>query len=428
MKKNNLFLLHKIIKSRSSELTNLIRQYASGKLSDDKLRSALESIYNRPGSSRSSIITPNMVTSPDPLYNQIYNLITKTFPHRDELRPDQIESYTNTASARAVTTERLSSYAARGVQLVQVDAVIDDITTDICRSMHGRIFEIGPATSSINSQSSLVMSNNFWQENQYFSQTPTSSMDAWLPPYHFNCRTRIIPYVEPSDPYDAALDRYHNLFQLREKDIDAVVAQALKLDFQNREKLFEHFAKHKEDLDVNSISEYKNQITNLLKNPLKNMGLAMSARDKNLNLYIWDSKARKISNYDYYDLAVFNLDKKFIKTFYPKKLEDIMLNFDTNTHQKVMLISNPKITKGMNMVTQYDVKCYSFLPDYLKENDPTDEIEILSRLSFEKDWNSIPSALQQKILEIDKIILDKYADKYAYPLYKTFISTLKKHL
>lgn len=125
MKKNNIFLLRKIAKSRSSMLTNLIRQYASGKISESALSSALNSLYNRSDSSRSSIIPKNMVTSPDPLYQQIYNLITKTFPHREEIRPDQIESYINTVSARAVTTERLSSYSNRGVQLVQVDAVIE---------------------------------------------------------------------------------------------------------------------------------------------------------------------------------------------------------------------------------------------------------------------------------------------------------------
>jgi len=428
MKKNNIFLLRKIAKSRSSMLTNLIRQYASGKISESALSSALNSLYNRSDSSRSSIIPKNMVTSPDPLYQQIYNLITKTFPHREEIRPDQIESYINTVSARAVTTERLSSYSNRGVQLVQVDAVIDEVTTDICRSMHGRIFEIGNASSKINSQDSLVMSQNFWEENQYFYQTPTSSIDAWLPPYHYNCRTRIIPYIEPSEPYDAAMDRYHNLIQLREKDIDAVVNAALNMEFKNREKLQEHFIKHKNEMEVNSISEYKNLLVNLLNSPLKNIGLAISARDKTETLYIWDSKIRKLNNQEYYDLAIFSLNKNYIKSFYPKKLDEIMLNFDTNIHKKVMQITPNKVAKGDNkMVTEYDVHCYEFILDYLKENDPADEMEIISRLSYEKQWENIPDDLKQRILAVDKIILDKYADKFSYPLYKTFIDTLKKH-
>jgi len=78
-------------------------------------------------------------------------------------------------------------------------------------------------------------------------------------------------------------------------------------------------------------------------------------------------------------------------------------------------------------VTEYDVKCYGFLLDYLEKNDPADEIEVISRLSYEKEWDSIPLELKQKILEIDKIILDKYASNFNYLLWKRFIQILKSH-
>ncbi|HNV92603.1 MAG: hypothetical protein GX869_09520 [Candidatus Cloacimonetes bacterium] len=78
-------------------------------------------------------------------------------------------------------------------------------------------------------------------------------------------------------------------------------------------------------------------------------------------------------------------------------------------------------------VTKYDVKCYGFLLDYLEKNDPADEIEVISRLSYEKEWDSIPLELKQKILEIDKIILDKYASNFNYLLWKRFIQILKSH-
>ena len=78
-------------------------------------------------------------------------------------------------------------------------------------------------------------------------------------------------------------------------------------------------------------------------------------------------------------------------------------------------------------VTKYDVKCYGFLLDYLEKNDPADEIEVISRLSYEKEWDSIPLELKQKILEIDKIILNKYASNFNYLLWKRFIQILKSH-
>ena len=86
--------------------------------------------------------------------------------------------------------------------------------------MHGRIFELPTPNSQLSTlNSQLVLPSSFWTDNHHFSQTPTAQMRPFLPPYHYNCRTRVVPYVEPADPYDAALDRYHNLAKLREADV-----------------------------------------------------------------------------------------------------------------------------------------------------------------------------------------------------------------
>lgn len=287
--------------SREDVLSALIRRHLAGRLSNIELENELKSLYSQ--------ADLNLQNSPilgsNPLYKQILSLITDKYPVRGDIRPDQAESYANTVSARAVTQERLSEYAARGTQMVKVVAYIDDATTEICRLMHGRVFEIGPATERIAGQELLVQPANFWKDNQNFSQSPSSDMEPWLPPYHYNCRTRIVPYIEPSDPYEASMDRYNNLIPLREKDVDAIVAQASKFEFASRDKLFDHVSKHKNELKLSTHSEYHSEALNLLRNPLSQMALAISKRDRSLNLYVWNPKVRMVENEKKHDFAVF---------------------------------------------------------------------------------------------------------------------------
>lgn len=414
-------------------LTDLIRQYAEGKINPKELEKALIKLYNRSGESRSTLSSgePELPTvlGVDPLYQQVYDLITEHFPRKEELRPDQIDSYTNTVSARAATTERLSEYQSRGVEYVEVVAYLDDATTDICRCMNGRVFPVGEAGKVLSNQEVLVHPEAFWEGNNYFAQSSTPDMEPWLPPYHYNCRTRVVPFVEPSDPYEGAMVRYNNLLPFRERDIEAVANYAAKLEFENREKLWEKFNKHKEAMGVKTVDEYQNLLTKLLKNPLKHTGLAISARDKALTLYVWDPKVRRISGNEFYDFAVFSLDKKRLKTFYPKTREDIMNNFDPKVHRKVMLISPNKIQKGGKMkITEYEVQCYEYILDYLAEDDPTDELEVISRLRFEDNWGEIPEELKQRILAVDKVVVEKYAETFSYPLWKEYIAKIKARL
>jgi len=303
---------------RETLLSELIRRYMSGRLSQIELENELERLYNRQGDARATLnplVVPAeagiqplpSVLGPDPLYKQVLSLITSFHPQRDGLREDQIDSYAATTSARAVTTERLSEYSSRGVQMVRVVAYLDDATTEICRMMHGRIFQLDSASGRLDSQESLVHPASFWQANQDFAQTPTPDMEPWLPPYHYNCRTRIVPYLEPSEPYDAALDRYNNLLKLRDQDVSALVSKAKALEFASQNQLFDHLSKHKNALDVSTQKEYMSMVSDLLSNPLKQAGLAISKRDNSLNLYVWNPKVRMVEGVQKHDFAVFSL-------------------------------------------------------------------------------------------------------------------------
>ena len=414
--------------SREDRLAELIRRYLSGKLSQPELKNELEHLYaqadvNNPSAPDSPILGTN------PLYQQVLSLVTDKYPVRGDIRPDQAESYANTVSARAVTQERLSEYTNRNVQMVKVVAYLDDATTDICRLMHGRIFEMNSAADRLDSQQPLVHSSNFWSANNNFAQNPTSDMEPWLPPYHYNCRTRIIPYLEPSEPFDAAMDRYNNLITLREKDVASIVSQASKYEFATREKLFDHVTKHKDELSLSTHTEYLSEAINLLKNPLSQMGLAISARDRSLNLYVWNPKVRMLGEKPRHDFAVFSLDNKTIKTFYPKPIYKIMQNLDPMQHGKVMLLTDQYTSKGANnMVDEIEVRQYEYILDYFENDDSTDEQEMFSRLLMDKEWDTIPEPLKQRILAVDKLVLEKYADWFNYNVFNQYIACIKARL
>lgn len=431
MKTTKLFLLNKFAKqSRADNLSRLIRLFISGKISEKELESSLEKIYNRHGDSRASLGAlgdlGGKTIGSDPLYKEIYRTITSTYPRSGDLEPHQIESYTNTISARAATTERLTEYNKRGVQMVQVVAYIDHATTNICKLMHGRVFELGAATETLSSQQPLVQSANFWQANDHFAQTPSADMTPWLPPYHYNCRTRIIPFIEPKNPLDDALKRAHNLEKLQNHHIQAIVDHAKRLEFASSDKLAQHTKKHKAEYNVTNNKQYLDAVKTLLQDKRKQMALAISARDGTLTLYVWDPKVRIIENKEMHDFAVFSLDDNILKTLHAKPMDKILENLNPKKHGKVMMLTDQYTSKGdKNMTTEYEVKKYEYIIDYLETDDSTDIQEIYNREGMEKEWDTIPEHLKKRILAVDAIVLEHHADDFDYQIFKDYIKMIR---
>lgn len=319
----NLIVKSKLLKaSRSERLAAIIRRYLDGRLDERGLENELERLYNRAGEARASRVPVGRVTGVDPIYLQIKDMIVKRFPVRgvEDLRPDQLDSYANTISARAATHERLIEYQRRGTQYVQVVAYLDERTTDICRSMHGRIFEVGPAHESLNTQGQLVQPSSFWEGNHNFSETPTADMSqAWMPPYHYNCRTRVVPFVMPAEPYEAARVKQANLMKLREKDVQAILDFAAKLEFASERQMAEHYREHHEELEVASASQMMAQIRRLTSDPLKQGVIGVSRGDSRTRLLIWGTKAKG----GRLECVEYDLDKKRIVGYERRALAEI---------------------------------------------------------------------------------------------------------
>jgi len=80
------------------------------------------------------------------------------------------------------------------------------------------------------------------------------------------------------------------------------------------------------------------------------------------------------------------------------------------------------------MVGKADVKDYEDIIDYFEWQDGSDELEIVARLRFEREWDTIAPELKERILAVDRIVMERYADLYDDDLTKRYIDTIKKRL
>jgi len=77
-------------------------------------------------------------------------------------------------------------------------------------------------------------------------------------------------------------------------------------------------------------------------------------------------------------------------------------------------------------VGEHCVRCYEYIIDYFEDDDSTDELEMFSRLRFEEEWDTIPEAFKQRILAVDKIVLQRYADWFDYNVFNSYIKCIKQ--
>ncbi|MBR8466349.1 hypothetical protein KDE13_08385 [Campylobacter sp. faydin G-140] len=85
-----------------------------------------------------------------------------------------------------------------GVEYYKVEAIMDNRTSPICRSMHGRIIpakHIQKQTDSIISAKTMAEKKAaaVWRSAPYNGRSDKMPSNFGMPPYHFRCRTEIVP-------------------------------------------------------------------------------------------------------------------------------------------------------------------------------------------------------------------------------------------
>ena len=77
------------------------------------------------------------------------------------------------------------------------------------------------------------------------------------------------------------------------------------------------------------------------------------------------------------------------------------------------------------MVAEIEVRQYEYIIDYFEDDDSTDEQEMFNRLGMEEEWDTIPEAFKQRILAVDKIVLQRYADWFDYNVFNSYIKCIR---
>lgn len=85
-----------------------------------------------------------------------------------------------------------------GLKYFKVQARMDDKTSEICRSMHGRLIPVkhldAQAKKILNSKNmSDKKAAAIWQSKAYHGRSDKLPSNFGLPPYHFHCRTMLVP-------------------------------------------------------------------------------------------------------------------------------------------------------------------------------------------------------------------------------------------
>lgn len=289
--------------------------------SEEKLQSRLTEIFSR-----------QSLPVKDPVYAEILQMITRAYSPARTLPPHQQISLAETLYQKSQNLVNLADYKARGTRKVQVRAILDSRTTPQCTQMHGRIFELPALSQAASNQVPLVHNEAYWQNANYFRGIPTSETIPALPPYHYNCRTRIVPYI-----FDAQYDSFDSLppnspiypqilsdrlanYDLNPAHLPGIhgLASLAKWKPGSREL---HFEKHKNEFTPVFITgrQYAEAGASLLTDP----DCTTSLRIEGDQLILYLIKPIPSSKSGASLVAVFDLTKKHFKSFYKKSLKSV---------------------------------------------------------------------------------------------------------
>lgn len=337
----NLMLLRKAAKNHAvDDLNRLILDWLDAKtLSDEQLKLRLAEFFARPQSLRRD----------DPVYAEILRLATTAYKPYKTLQYHQQLALSETLYQKSLNLFHLKEYKDRGTRKVQIRAILDDRTTPQCLQMNGRVFELADLSKAAPAQIQLVRDASFWENSAYFKGVPTSEVIPSLPPYHYNCRTRIVPYLYP-DQYDSfdslpptspifttvLQDRLAN-YDLQPSHLPAIISRASASSWLPG-SLQAHFAKHKTHFKppYTSAEKYSADAYALLADPATTSCLRVERNQ----LILYAMQPAPGSKTKAWFFAVFDLSSSAIVSYYKNKPKDIKSLLEGLSDHKYMLFQS----------------------------------------------------------------------------------------
>lgn len=209
-----------------------------------------------------------------------------------------------------------------GVKYYKVSAVMDDRTSEICRSMNGRII---PAAHLEDQADKILSARNMadkkaaaaWRNNAYNGRSDKMDANFGLPPHHFRCRTKVVPVWIDEEEIDGVMMR--NTSPLRD---DEIIRHIDKTGVERvvSTKRWEHITSRHSDISKNDIIKAMNSITEVGKNEsIQNRTNTFSSNgifmvfegDKLITAYRPNEQKKK--SYEYFKNSILKENKEVIK-------------------------------------------------------------------------------------------------------------------
>lgn len=113
------------------------------------------------------------------------------------------EAFAEHTTTRIRELGHVTGYEKAGISYYQISAVLDDVTSEICREMHGKIFPVSKGIEFRDEILSLTDPDQIkefapWVPADEVAGIPADDLDVGmsLPPYHFRCRTITVAYFD----------------------------------------------------------------------------------------------------------------------------------------------------------------------------------------------------------------------------------------
>lgn len=231
------------------------------------------------------------------------------------------QGYANNLVTRSREMGALGGYERAGITHVEIRAVMDRRTTEICRHLHGRIIPVAPLYDQRDALLEATDPDQVKQIAPFFKsgQTQgkaTADMSIGMPPYHFNCRTLTMgitgdipdtPLHKIKNPTDADVsDRLsyivNNQITPGKAETKAIVDRmgtakwgSYTIKNSNRPELDGklpvdyHFNAHKKDSRLKSITDYNDRISTMIRSGSRDVYLTL-ANDMHPQVILYDGK------------------------------------------------------------------------------------------------------------------------------------------
>lgn len=221
----------------------------------------------------------------------------------------------DTIATKTREIARVGGYEQAGVRYVEVRAHMDERTTKICRSLHGRLIPIGHIQAQRDAYLAAIERGNMEQAKNVWPMMEASTEigggkvlpgNVGLPPYHFRCRTVTVAYLGRSpdaltDAPEDDIERMRLAVRSREPASRADVARAVERALLARwdaGKLGDH-VKHA----VRGIEDYNRSAFELIRGRQVRRKIALAMRDGQVcGVFFTPYKDR-------YRVAVVNLER-----------------------------------------------------------------------------------------------------------------------